>query len=80
MSCARSLARCLRFTLLGANGTAEPLPKLSTSWAMLGQRDFDLNGAAFTQRDDSRMGNGQVRPATTYTTYDGSARIGADIS
>jgi len=42
--------------------------------------DFDVNGSAFNARDDYRMGNGVVRPATTYKTYDGSARVGADLS
>jgi vitamin B12 transporter len=47
----------------------------------LGPRvDFDVSGNAFNQGDDYRMGNGVVRPATTYTTYDGSARLGADLS
>lgn len=41
--------------------------------------DFDVTGGAFSQRDDYRMGNGVVRPATTYKTYDGSARVGADL-
>ena len=41
--------------------------------------DFDLGGRAFDQRDDYRMGNGVVRPATSYKTYDGSARIGVDV-
>jgi vitamin B12 transporter len=44
------------------------------------QMDFDVNGNAFNQRDDYRMGNGVVRPATSYRTYDASARVGADIS
>ncbi len=34
---------------------------------------------AFNQRDDFRMGNGVVRPATSYKTYDGSARVGVDL-
>jgi len=41
--------------------------------------DFDLGGTAFDQRDDTRMGNGVVRPATSYKTYDGSARIGIGL-
>ena len=41
--------------------------------------DFDLGGAMFDQRDDYRMGNGEVRPATSYRTYDGAARVGADL-
>ena len=33
----------------------------------LGPRvDFDVSGTAFNQRDDFRMGNGVVRPATSY--------------
>ena len=47
----------------------------------LGPRlDFDVSGSAFNQGDDYRMGNGVVRPATTYSTFDGSARLGADLS
>jgi vitamin B12 transporter len=42
--------------------------------------DFDVTGSIFNQRDDIRMGNGAVRPATTYKTYDGSARLGADVA
>ncbi|MBM3818776.1 MAG: TonB-dependent receptor [Acidimicrobiia bacterium] len=42
--------------------------------------DFDLTGNTFNQRDDFRMGNGGVRPATSYKTYDGSARVGVDMS
>jgi vitamin B12 transporter len=46
----------------------------------LGPRiDFDVNANALAQRDDYRMGNGTLRPATSYRTYDGSARLGADI-
>ncbi|MPZ21393.1 MAG: TonB-dependent receptor plug domain-containing protein, partial [Luteitalea sp.] len=41
--------------------------------------DFDLGGNAFDQRDDYRMGNGEVRPATSYKTYDGSARVGVNL-
>jgi vitamin B12 transporter len=47
----------------------------------LGTRvDFDVNGAAFNQRDDFRMGNGVVRPATSYRTYDGTTRVGVDLA
>ena len=42
--------------------------------------DFDVNGTAFNQRDDFRMGNGVVRPATSYRSYDGSARAGIDLA
>jgi outer membrane receptor for ferrienterochelin and colicin len=42
--------------------------------------DFDVTGSAFDQRDDFRMGNGFVRPATSYRTYNGSARFGVDLS
>ena len=41
--------------------------------------DFDATGSTFDQRDDFRMGNGDVRPATSYKTYDGTVRIGADL-
>ena len=42
--------------------------------------DFDLTGSMFDQRDDIRMGNGVVRPATNYQTSDGSARLGVDVA
>jgi vitamin B12 transporter len=42
--------------------------------------DFDVSGNAFDQRDDFRMGNGEVRPATHYQTYDGSARVGVKMA
>jgi vitamin B12 transporter len=42
--------------------------------------DFDVNGTMFNQRDDFRMGNGVVRPATRYEAYDGSARVGVDLA
>jgi vitamin B12 transporter len=42
--------------------------------------DFDVTGNAFDQRDDYRMGNGEVRPATRYKTYDGSLRVGVDVA
>ena len=41
--------------------------------------DFDLTGNAFDQRDDFRMGDGTVRPATSYKTYNGTLRFGADV-
>ena len=42
--------------------------------------DFDVAGSMFNQRDDIRMGNGVRRPATSYKTYSGSARLGTDLS
>jgi vitamin B12 transporter len=42
--------------------------------------DFDVAGKVFDQGSDFRMGNGVVRPATSYTTYNGSTRIGVDVS
>jgi outer membrane cobalamin receptor len=42
--------------------------------------DVDATGAAFDQRDDYRMGNGDIRPATRYKTYDGTVRLGVDLS
>jgi vitamin B12 transporter len=42
--------------------------------------DFDVTGNAFNQREDYRIGDGAVRPATTYGTYDASARLGTDLS
>lgn len=42
--------------------------------------DFDVNGNAFDQRDDIRMGNGVTRPATSFTTYDGGGRLGIALA
>ena len=42
--------------------------------------DFDAVGTLFDQRQDYRMGNGEVRPATKYKTRDGAIRIGADLA
>ena len=42
--------------------------------------DFDVAGSALDQRDDIRMGNGVVRPSTSYKTYDGSGRVGLDLA
>jgi vitamin B12 transporter len=42
--------------------------------------DFDVTGNAFDQRHDYRMGNGEVRPATSYKTFDGSVRVGVDLA
>lgn len=47
---------------------------------LLSKVDFDVAGELFDQRDNFRMGNGIVRPATTYRTYDGSGRLGVDLS
>jgi outer membrane receptor protein involved in Fe transport len=42
--------------------------------------DFDAAGTFVDQRDDFRMGNGEVRPATTYRTYDGATRVGLRLN
>jgi vitamin B12 transporter len=42
--------------------------------------DFDFAGNAFNQRDDIRMGNGSVRPATSYKTYTSAGRVGVDLA
>lgn len=42
--------------------------------------DFDAAGTVFDQRDDYRMGNGEIRPATRYKTRDGSIRLGFDLA
>jgi vitamin B12 transporter len=41
--------------------------------------DFDLTGNTFNQRHDMRMGNGNVRPATSFKTYDTNVRAGVDV-
>jgi len=41
--------------------------------------DFDATGSAFDQRDDFRMGNGEVRPSTRYKTYNGGLRVGVEL-
>ena len=61
----------------GSYGTTELSGRVGGSASS--RVDFDLGGAAFDQRDDYRMGNGVVRPATSYTTYNGSARLGVDL-
>ena len=61
----------------GSFGTSEFSARLGGSASS--RVDFDLGGAFFDQRDDYRMGNGEVRPATSYTTYDGAARVGVDL-
>jgi vitamin B12 transporter len=42
--------------------------------------DVDVTGSAFDQRDDFRMGNGDIRPATRYKTYEGTIRVGLDFA
>ena len=42
--------------------------------------DFDLAGNIHLQNGDFRMGNGVTRPATSFATYDGSARLGGALS
>jgi len=42
--------------------------------------DLDATGSAFDQRDDYRMGDGAIRPATSYKTYDGTVRVGVDLA
>ena len=42
--------------------------------------DFDLAGNIHLQNGDFRMGNGVSRPATSFATYDGSARLGGALS
>ena len=42
--------------------------------------DFDLSGSLFDQRHDFRMGNGVVRPSTSYETFDGTLRLGVDLA
>jgi outer membrane receptor protein involved in Fe transport len=42
--------------------------------------DIDVTGHVFDQRQDFRMGNGTVRPATSYETYDGTLRLGVEVA
>jgi vitamin B12 transporter len=62
----------------GSYGTSELSGRVGGSASS--RVDFDLGGALFDQRDDYRMGNGEVRPATSYKTYDGSVRLGVDVA
>jgi vitamin B12 transporter len=48
--------------------------------SMSSRFDFDVNGSIVEQRDDIRMGNGATRPATSFKTYDGGLRLGADLA
>jgi vitamin B12 transporter len=41
--------------------------------------DFDVVGTWLGQDSDFRMGNGEIRPATTYGATNGSLRMGTDI-
>lgn len=47
---------------------------------LAGRIDFDVSGNTYNQRDDMRMGNGDVRPATSYQSHDGYARVGVDLN
>jgi vitamin B12 transporter len=62
----------------GSFGTSEFSGR--TGGSLSSRVDIDVNGSAFDQRDDYRMGNGVVRPATSYQTYDGTVRIGVDLT
>ena len=48
----------------GSYGTSEFSGRVGGSASS--RIDFDLGGTLFDQRDDYRMGNGEVRPATSY--------------
>ena len=41
--------------------------------------DFDLGGSTLDQRASFRMGDGEIRPATSYETYDAAVRFGVDL-
>ncbi|MEQ1760116.1 MAG: TonB-dependent receptor [Vicinamibacterales bacterium] len=58
----------------GSFGTSELTARAGGSASS--RIDFDINAAAFNQRHDLRMGNGAVRPATAYKTYDTGGRLG----
>jgi vitamin B12 transporter len=62
----------------GSFGASELAGRVGGS--LSARTDFDLSGSAFDQRRDYRMGDGVVRPATSYETYDGAARVGADVA
>jgi vitamin B12 transporter len=62
---------------VGSFGASELAAR--TGGSLSSHLDFDASGNAFDQRDDYRMGNGEVRPATTYKTYSGTVRVGADL-
>lgn len=47
---------------------------------LAGRIDFDVSGNTYNQRDDMRMGNGDVRQATSYQSHDGYARVGVDLN
>jgi vitamin B12 transporter len=61
----------------GSFGTSELAGRLGGNATR--RIDFDLGGMLVDQRRDIRMGNGDVRPATSYETYDGAARLGVDV-
>jgi len=62
----------------GSFGTSEFAGRIGGSVSP--RVDVDATGVAFDQRDDYRMGNGDIRPATRYKTYDGTVRLGVDLS
>jgi vitamin B12 transporter len=61
----------------GSFGTIEVAGR--TGGSLTPKVDFDVSGSTFDQRDDIRMGNGIVRPATSFKTYAGSGRVGVDL-
>lgn len=47
----------------------------------VGQRfDFDLSARRYEQRDDIRMGNGEIRDNTKYQTQNGNLRLGTKLN
>ena len=62
----------------GSFGTSDFTGRIGGNMAP--RLDVDASGALFDQRDDYRMGNGDVRPATRYKTRDGALRIGVDVT
>ena len=62
----------------GSFGTSDVAARAGGS--LSSRVDFDASGNAFDQRDDYRMGNGEVRPATSYKTYNGTVRVGVDVA
>jgi vitamin B12 transporter len=62
----------------GSFGTSELAGRLGGN--VSSRVDVDVTGNTVDQRDDYRMGNGEVRPATSYQTYDGSVRVGVDLA
>ncbi len=61
----------------GSFGTSDVSARVGG--ALTSRVDADLGGSAVHQRNDFRMGNGEMRPATSFGTWDGTGRLGVSL-